>query len=448
MSLKTIKCDKEINLQKDGLDIIDTMNDNGFECYLVGGCVRDILLDIKPHDYDFCTNAKPEDVIRLFEHTIPTGIKFGTVTIVVGRNTYEMTTYRAESEYHDSRHPDSIEFLGSLEEDLMRRDFTINAIAYHPHEGFLSLDDSTEDDIKEGIICCVGDPRMRFMEDSIRILRALRFSLRYGFDIEDKTFKYMKLFAPLLLNVAKERLYKELKEIFDSNAFLVNLSEYLTILEPLFPFLNTTNLKKINHGFKKDTRLAEFYDNNRFLINLSLLLSNTDLIHVKNREEENIVKFHLQREVLEHLKLKKIERNRIESILRYIWLNHYEVDLNEESDNLQETLKQLQVILRLTGYETTMCLLVLLEIMDSNSKGNYYIIADLLYMIQNASDRCVYIQDLCINGNDIKKYGYEGKKIKDTLNDILNAIYEKEISNEKKSIYAWLEKNKHDNDIK
>ena len=446
MEIKTIHCNREISLRKECLDIIDTMNDNGYECYLVGGCVRDILLDIEPQDYDFCTNARPEEITKLFERTIPTGVKYGTVTIVIGRNTYEMTTYRAESEYQDSRHPNSIEFLSSLKEDLMRRDFTINAIAYHPHEGFLSLEDSTGNDIKEGIICCVGDPKMRFMEDSIRILRALRFSLRYGFDIEDKTFRYMKLFAPLLLNISKERLYKELKEILDNEAFLTNLNEYLDILNPLFPFLNITELKKINYRFKKDTKLAEFYDSNRFLINLSLLLSNTDLTHVKNKEEENIVKFNLQCAVLDRLKLKKIERNRIESILRYMWLNHYEVDVNEELDNLQETLRQLRVILRITGYETAMCLLVLLEIMNSNSTGNYYMIADFLYMIQNASDRCVYIQDLCINGNDVKKYGYEGRKIKETLNDILNAIYEGKISNEKMSIYAWLEKNRPDNE--
>ena len=227
---------------------------------------------------------------------------------------------------------------------------------------------------------------------------------------------------------------------------MTNLNEYLDILNPLFPFLNITELKKINYSFKKDTKLAEFYDSNRFLINLSLLLSNTDLTHVKNKEEENIVKFNLQCAVLDRLKLKKIERNRIESILRYMWLNHYEVDVNEELDNLQETLRQLRVILRITGYETAMCLLVLLEIMNSNSTGNYYMIADFLYMIQNASDRCVYIQDLCINGNDVKKYGYEGRKIKETLNDILNAIYEGKISNEKMSIYAWLEKNRPDNE--
>ena len=183
-----------IKLSKETQLIIEKLNSCGFKAYIVGGCVRDYLMGLTPSDIDITTNAKPEETKEVFSdfRVIETGIKHGTVSVLVNGRQFEVTTFRIDSEYSDNRHPDSVSFTSNIEEDLARRDFTMNAIAYNEQEGFIDPFGGMED-IKNRIIRCVGKPDKRFNEDALRILRALRFSSVTGFDIEENTKKhYMK----------------------------------------------------------------------------------------------------------------------------------------------------------------------------------------------------------------------------------------------------------------
>lgn len=190
--------------------IINTIKKNGFEAYLVGGCVRDMLTDVPPHDYDITTSAPPEAIITLFKKTVPTGIKHGTVTVINGSFIAEVTTYRADGEYADHRRPKSVIFVKSLKEDLARRDFTVNAIAYNKEEGIKDFFGGRED-IKNKILRAVGDPEKRFTEDALRILRLFRFASVLEFTPENETLKAALKCTPLLENISAERISSELR---------------------------------------------------------------------------------------------------------------------------------------------------------------------------------------------------------------------------------------------
>ena len=202
----------EITVPAPAEEIIKKLNDNGYEAYVVGGCVRDVLLGREPEDWDITTSALPEQVKQVFGRTVDTGIQHGTVTVMVGKEGYEVTTYRIDGEYSDGRHPNSVEFTPDLTEDLKRRDFTINAMAYDGRAGFVDEFGGAED-LKKGIIRCVGEPMDRFTEDALRILRAIRFSAQLGFAIEERTFEAIKVIAPNMVHVSKERIQVELTKL-------------------------------------------------------------------------------------------------------------------------------------------------------------------------------------------------------------------------------------------
>ena len=191
--------------------ILNTLYDNGFKAYVVGGCVRDRLLELPAGDYDICTSAKPDDVMRLFEKTVATGIKHGTVTVIVNKTPVEVTTFRTDGDYSDSRRPDTVEFVDDLKADLSRRDFTVNALCYSENEGLIDYFNGV-DDLKAKTLRAVGDADKRFKEDALRILRLFRFSSSLGFNIEKNTFDAAIKNARLLKNISAERIEKELKK--------------------------------------------------------------------------------------------------------------------------------------------------------------------------------------------------------------------------------------------
>ena len=195
--------------------IITRLAKAGYEAYVVGGCVRDAILGRSASDWDITTNAKPEQVKALFSRTVDTGIQHGTVTILQGREGFEVTTYRIDGEYRDGRHPSEVIFTPSLLEDLKRRDFTINAMAYNETEGLIDAFDGMGD-LKKRRIRCVGDPRERFTEDGLRILRAVRFSAQLDFEIEEKTREAIKEFASGLSCISAERIQTELVKLLTS----------------------------------------------------------------------------------------------------------------------------------------------------------------------------------------------------------------------------------------
>lgn len=196
--------------------IIEQLNQAGFEAYVVGGCVRDTLLGKTPEDWDITTSARPEQVKAIFGRTIDTGIQHGTVTIMKGKVGYEVTTYRIDGEYEDGRHPKSVEFTSHLVEDLKRRDFTINAMAYSHKSGLVDVFDGVKD-LEQHRIRCVGNPVDRFTEDALRILRAIRFSAQLGFEIAEETKQAVAAIAPNIVHVSKERIQTELTKLLLSS---------------------------------------------------------------------------------------------------------------------------------------------------------------------------------------------------------------------------------------
>lgn len=224
-----------IALPKDVKHIIGVLMENGYEAYAVGGCVRDSILGRVPGDWDITTSALPMQVKGLFRRTVDTGIQHGTVTVMLGRNGYEVTTYRIDGKYEDSRHPESVEFTPKLEEDLKRRDFTINAMAYNDEHGIVDIFDGVGD-LHRKIIRCVGNAHDRFDEDALRILRAVRFSAQLGFGIEENTARAAKELAVNLKKISSERIHTEFNKMLKSpHPDYFSVADAIGIMEIVLP---------------------------------------------------------------------------------------------------------------------------------------------------------------------------------------------------------------------
>mgnify|MGYP000793136968 FL=1 len=205
-----------IKLPDDVQFIIHTLQLHGFEAYAVGGCVRDSILGREPGDWDITTSAMPEETKALFDKTFDTGIEHGTITVLLNHEGYEVTTYRIDGKYEDSRHPKEVTFTRNLKEDLLRRDFTINAMAYNDKDGIVDIFGGMQD-LEKHMIRCVGNARERFSEDALRILRGVRFAAQLGFEIDEETKEGMKLLAPTLENISAERIQVELVKMLTSD---------------------------------------------------------------------------------------------------------------------------------------------------------------------------------------------------------------------------------------
>lgn len=223
-------------LPNDAKFIIDTFYQNGYEAFIVGGCVRDTLLHRELNDYDITTNAIPEKTIKLFEKTIPTGLKHGTITVMINKEPYEVTTYRVDGEYKDSRRPTDVTFVSELKEDLARRDFTINAMAYSPYFGFKDYFNG-KNDLQHKLIKAVGDPNKRFNEDALRMLRAIRFASQLNFIIESKTYYAICNNSKLIEKISMERVAVELNKTLKSDypSLGIKMLEETKLLQYLFP---------------------------------------------------------------------------------------------------------------------------------------------------------------------------------------------------------------------
>lgn len=229
--------------------IIDTFYENNYEAFMVGGCIRDFLLSKEPKDYDIATSALPNITESLFEKTIPTGIKHGTITVLLDKEPFEVTTYRIEGEYKDNRRPDEISFVTNIKDDLSRRDFTINAFAYNSKEGLKDYFNGLED-LQNKIIRTVGDSNKRFNEDALRMMRAIRFASQLDFNIEKSTLDGIKKNKNLLKNISSERIRDELCKLLlsDNSRKGLNLLKDCGVLDVIIPEL--TSLIGFNHKTK------------------------------------------------------------------------------------------------------------------------------------------------------------------------------------------------------
>ncbi|MPQ42560.1 CCA tRNA nucleotidyltransferase [Clostridium tarantellae] len=234
--------------------ILNKFNEKGYEAFLVGGCVRDFLLNKIPYDYDITTNALPEDIINLFDKTIPTGIKHGTITVIVDNNSFEVTTYRTDGTYLNNRNPEEVTFVSNIKEDLSRRDFTINAFAYSPYLGFKDYFNGKLD-LDNNIIRCVGNADERFKEDALRMLRAIRFSCQLNFSIHPDTLNAIKTNYKLIKNLSVERIRDEFTKIILSSKGTngINILRSLNISNLFIPEINEL----------KDLDTYDFYDDTK-----------------------------------------------------------------------------------------------------------------------------------------------------------------------------------------
>ena len=224
-----------IDIPEGANKVIEGLEAAGYEAYIVGGCVRDSILGREPGDWDITTSALPMQVKGLFRRTVDTGIQHGTVTVMLGRNGYEVTTYRIDGKYEDSRHPESVEFTPKLEEDLKRRDFTINAMAYNDEHGIVDIFDGVGD-LQRKIIRCVGNAHDRFDEDALRILRAVRFSAQLGFGIEENTARAAKELAVNLKKISSERIHTEFNKMLKSaHPDYFSVADAIGIMEIVLP---------------------------------------------------------------------------------------------------------------------------------------------------------------------------------------------------------------------
>lgn len=398
---------------------LNKLNECGYEAYVVGGCVRDLLLGIEPHDYDITTSALPFEIKNVFSNykIIDTGIKHGTVTIIIEKMPIEITTFRADGEYKDNRHPAEVKFISNLELDLMRRDFTINAMAYNDSKGLVDLFGGIKD-IENKIIRCVGNSDERFAEDALRILRAIRFAFRFNCGIDATTMESMLRHKSLLKNISIERVCSELTKTL-SYPNKIESTELITLLIELIKpivkdiyFIDTDDVcqRLIESPSIFEIRLATLLDlNNIEIIMKRLRFSNDDVYNVA-------------------------------SIRQY---GHKIINeqLSWKGNNGKYYSRKL---LHDIGYKNAIYAveyaILLAHKQDSDLMTNLLLLRNHVYK-SGQDDSAYTLSGLNVNGNDLLELGYRGRQIGYTLNYLLDIVMQDMIPNSKKELINYIKNN-------
>ena len=374
--------------------IIDTFYKNGYEAFMVGGCIRDLLLNKIPTDYDIATSAPPDITQKLFLKTIPTGIKHGTITVIINEIPYEITTYRTEGKYVGNRHPNEVNFVTNIKDDLSRRDFTINAFAYNYNVGLLDYFNGLND-LNSKLIKCVGDPNTRFNEDALRILRAIRFSAQLDFNIDKKTYSSIKNNYKLINNISKERIRNELEKILLCSNPIKGLN-----------YLNETQISSLIFS-----SIGELIHLNR---NLSLLPKDiciriSGLFRNTNPDKVKLL--------LKELRFSNNEINKI-----YLFISNYKY--------ISSTTSKIEVknIIANVGRNNINNLISMYEVLEEKKLDNFKKHSN--YIISNKDT--LYIKELNIDGSILKSKLQlnSGKIIGETLNHLLDLVINETISND------------------
>ncbi|MCR5485797.1 MAG: CCA tRNA nucleotidyltransferase [Clostridiales bacterium] len=383
--------------------IMSSLSDGGFENYVVGGCVRDHLMGNTPNDYDMTTNALPEQVKDcLGEYRIiDTGIKHGTVTVIINGMPVEITTFRTDGDYKDNRHPDSVSFTGNIKDDLSRRDFTVNAVAYAPQTGFVDLFGG-RDDIEKKLIRCVGDPDKRFNEDGLRILRAMRFASQLGFIIEPETSKSIHKNRELLKNISSERILSELYKLLCGEGASYIISDYADVIKIFIPSLSTD--ERFYETVKGINRLPADK-----ILRTSLLFDGMSKEHCT-----------------EALRFLRADKKTIKAVSELSEIRDADVGTTRQeirrfvSDNSFTALERLIALRRAKGTEP--------------QKTD---LAEKLMEEVRADGDCVSLADLKINGRDIKKLGEsDGVRIGEIIERIYGLVLDGSLKNEREILIA------------
>ena len=418
---------------------IARLEENGFQAYCVGGCVRDASLGLTPHDYDLCTNALPEQTQALFSDCglVLAGKKHGTVGVILNGDVVEITTYRTEGDYRDNRHPDWVRFVPGVEEDLARRDFTVNAMAWSPTRGFADPFGGSAD-LRHGILRAVGDPDARFREDSLRILRGARFSVKYGLTPEAATEKAMTQLAPLMENLARERVFEELCKLLpmvsagDLIRFASILAAVIPELQPMVGF----DQQSPHHAYDLFTHTAHVTGNVPADLNLrwAALLHDVGKIPCFSVDENGRGHFYghaqtgaaMADDILRRLKAPTAIREQVVLLI------------DKHMTRLEPNKKTLRRQAARWGMETLDQLLHLQQA-DMGSKGTgkpeemeqFPKIWGILQEIREENS-CLSLKDLAVNGKDLMELGFvPGKAIGACLNHLLDLVLDEKVENQK-----------------
>ena len=420
--------------------IIHTIQAAGFEAYAVGGCVRDSILGRVPDDWDITTSAKPEDIKKLFKRTIDTGIEHGTVTVMLEAEGFEVTTYRIDGEYEDSRHPKEVTFTSNLREDLRRRDFTINAMAYNDEVGLVDIFEGISD-IEKKIIRCVGDAKERFTEDALRMMRAVRFSAQLGYSIDEGTKEAIKELAPTLKKISAERVQVELVKLVTSNnpdyLKIAYETKITAIVLPEFDLCMETEQKNPHHMYSvgEHTLWSMKYVERDKVLRLAMLFHDMGKPEAITTDDKGIHHFHghnelssqITREVLRRL---RFDNDTIHKVERLVYFHDYRPALTDKS---------VRRFVAKIGKDL-FPLYILVQTADVKAQSDYKK-EEKLHNIETVNniflgilerEECLCLKDLAVTGKDLIDLGIKpGKEIGEILNHLLEMVLENPELNEK-----------------
>lgn len=436
----------KITIPPGAAEIIAVLKSNSFDAYIVGGCVRDSLLGRTPKDWDICTSAKPYEIIQCFQNRriIETGLKHGTVAVVIDDNQFEVTTFRVDGKYSDNRHPDSVQYVSSLETDLARRDFTINAMAYNDDAGLIDPFGGASD-IKKQTISCVRNPDDRFREDALRIMRALRFASVYGFSIDEDTARSIHQNRSLLHNIAAERITEELSKLICGEGVLNVLLTFSDVMATIIPELEPCigfNQNNKYHCYTIYDHIAAAVANSTgddLVVRMALLLHDIGKPCCYT-EDENGGHFHghgiyshiFAEQALSRLRFSNKDAENILELVKY------------HDSIIEPTNKVVRRWLNKIGSEQFYRLInvrmadMLAHSIDTQ-KERIEKCRRVLEILSDESKNCFTIKDMKISGRDVMSFGIpQGKKIGELLSLALSAIMNGDVPNEHEKLMEYL----------
>lgn len=425
--------------------IINKLQAHGYEAYAVGGCVRDSILGREPDDWDITTSATPLETKALFQRTFDTGIEHGTITVLVDKEAFEVTTYRVDGEYEDSRHPKEVTFTRCLQEDLLRRDFTINAMAYNDAEGMIDIFGGIED-LKNKTIRCVGNAEERFGEDALRILRAVRFAAQLGFSIEKETKKGIVKLAETLANISAERIQVELiKMLVSPNPELLRTAYELGVTKVILPEFDTmmkTTQETPHHMYTVGEHTLKAIETIRAdkVLRLTMLLHDIGKPQMKTMDEKGVAHFKMHdvkgvemtKAILRRL---KFDNDTIAKVMKLVQYHDYRIPAEPKS--VRRAMNKI-------GEELFPYYLEVREA-DTLAQSDYMReeklqnIRDMEICYQEILEKkeCVSLKDLAITGTDLIADGMKpGREIGEVLHALLERVIEEPELNTKEKLLA------------
>lgn len=434
----------KLTIKPEANHIIHRLQAHGYEAFAVGGCVRNALLGLCPHDWDICTNAKPDEMRAVFADyvTHDFGLKHGTLVVMMGEEPYEVTTYRVDGVYADNRHPEQVSFTDNLTLDLSRRDFTVNAMAYNDEQGFVDPFGGRED-LKNGILRCVGNPDKRFNEDSLRIMRGVRFAATYGFAVEQETAAAIHRNAALLHRIAAERIRVELTGAVCGEHVLPVFAEFRDVLATVIPELREAfdfEQKNKHHCYDVWEHILHAVA----AIGRDPLLRVTMLLHDIGKPRACTTDKYGSRHFKGH---QQISADMASVILkRMTFPNAFTADCLQliiaHDIRFDGTQRQVKRVLQKLG-EANMRRLFAVQRADIGAQSDYHR-AEKLAAVAMAerqfeelvrSRACVALRDLAVNGSDLMAIGYqEGRAVGTALNRLLDAVIDGQLPNEREKL--------------